>query len=342
MDSRTTIYIDKDCLEKIAFLSIEKALPNLFTLFKRYCDICTNIEDSFYDEDIEDPVSQLFNGNDIRRPNDLSDFFDELNSDETLYGEKANDIFVLNKDKSDIQKIRDKYAVWIFGIDEIEDKMFRCLNYQKSFDKGECMTWQNIFMDATQKSYLPPSSCAVITDHYLIKNDFGGKIIGLCNVESIFENIIPEKSRKYTILMFFKNTEKLQQESKLKEWIKVIKQKYEKKHININVIAINLPDKIPHKRLFFTNYYWIEADRGFSLIKGEKINEDNELYIKTYTTEDLDRTGDGNKEKCLKPMKQLIDLYNSALENIANNQYLPRIISDMPIEQIKELEINLF
>lgn len=72
------------------------------------------------------------------------------------------------------------------------------------------------------------------------------------------------------------------------------------------------------------------------------IRNDCKITLKTYTTEDDDRTGDSNKVACHNNLLDLENIYKKALKNIKNNYTLPRIISDIPLEEIKEVPINLF
>ena len=260
-----TVYSEKEAFENIVLCN--DTTPNWYNVCCNHSDVCLNIND-------KDLLNELIPGTIIfeyvkanggKEPIALFDFFENIREEPSCIAEKPRAAFILDITKEKAEEYQSDFGVLVQSNCSIDDNILQQTYYRELpensiVEKSTKAGWFHLF-----NFNLPPSNCAVISDDFLLNNTEKDSIVGIPNLKSIFNAILPTNLKvPFHILVLTNDGTKTQKQcEQIAGQLKTTFTSLRSYPIIFEIVFTSAL----HKRKLFTNYLSVTCDRGFAMFK---------------------------------------------------------------------------
>lgn len=272
MKDKIKVFIEKEAFER--FILNEQSFNNLLTIFSEHSLICLNMTDTDIDKEWQtvsldgqrggSKIRKFCTGHSMRRPQSAHSDFEKFLNDNNKLLDYSRSIFVLNISPEDAESWRNKFGLVILSKDNLSDDIFQ-FHIKDSVSKGELKDgftdgWDSFF--GLRKHPWLPSNVLIFSDDYLFVNEKHGVNLGVRNLKSIIQNMLPKQLNvEFQILVVSpipkNNRTKAQSISdEMTKFVHDLPLPYSCKITFVFTNAI-------HTRKALSNYYVMTCDKGF-------------------------------------------------------------------------------
>lgn len=289
-------------------------------------------------EDSESNIRKFVQAYDMPKPRAISGLNKIYSNPGLCYKLDPFAIWFFNKSTADLKKFRNYLGVWAINTSELTDNFFY-INHSREYEKNDRINgtrgngWGN-FLEQVP-GFLPPINSIVINDRYLVYNTNevnADKIgfAGLNNLKILLKELLPKNLKiPFHVLIYCKHP-KLDMDK-----TDVIVQKFIRDVKNLRRYEIKVEivfGAALHKRGLYSNYFLMNADRGFNAfynLENNKLCGENDLTIKSYLN-DAEASGDTTYDEA---RGKIIKISNACKEI-----FIDPIIKDENLEKISRVK----
>lgn len=272
------------------------------------------------------------------------EFFLAFERDKNILTKKKHAIFFLSISEEEAMQLSNKYGVIIQNEKNMRDDILQ-LNFYKRYGKGEIANGkQDGWCNTLQKIKLPPLNSLVISDEYLLKNTEGDRYIGLENIKSLLNAILPKSLETEFHLLIITPLGNISQNKIIKLYYDLKKYLENIRRIDFNVEFI-LTDTI-HARKIYSNYFIMTCDKGFKMFKvfnPKVVYDTNDIRLLSILHDPVNSFGDSmlKVEKLdLEEIRKKCDQLTMQLQNGVINQQKTIIGDTNPDKTVKNRLLN--
>lgn len=315
------IYSEKEPLENIIFEEeIYKVLSNIVYY---HSDICLNITDAEFDEEMEkqDFIFQILHSKGGKGITSYKKPFDDIYNDWSIVTNESQALYILNIDPDEAEKLSVSQGVITLSGDQLKEAEL-VFFYDKDLPKDHvCENEGKIGYHNLLNMKLPPFNSLVISDQYLFENENGQR--GEQNIIQFIEAILPSELEVDFHLMIVAPENSTMDTISCANLTGRIKTAITNLKLDYNVCFEMVYSATGHKRIASSNTFNIVMDRGFATFNTadmKTILADNDISIKGLFIRSGDNQGDTELDKCITNTKRLAKICSSTKEYISNRK----------------------
>ena len=294
MHSKINVIAEKDALLKLS--SNKEFLEGkvLKYILKNLSKIVLIMDESEFESqwnDVESPIHKFFDSYDVPRPMAIGGLTQIYSNPSLTYQLDPFAIWLLNMSDKDLNNFRDFFGVWAINTQMLTDDYFS-IKHADEFDKDEEIEggknngWGN-FLGQVDKP-LPPINSIVLNDRWIVSNTNEKKakrqgFWGLNNLKCLFDELLPKDLKIPFHILIYCQHPNLDIETTdliVKKFIQDVKDLRE-----YDIIIEVVYSTARHKRGLYSNYFLLDADRGFNAFYNKDfkvLNGENDLTVEAY------------------------------------------------------------
>ena len=343
MSYKVTIVAEPEALFK---LSMNKGFTegrNLRKIFSNLSEIFLIMDEREFEAqwmDSESPIRKVVDAYNLPRPKAKSGLKKIYTNPGLCYEKAPFAIWLLNNTEENLRKFKDYLGVWAVDTSELTDDFFY-LNHSRGYDKDDEITgsrgngWGN-FLEQIPNP-LPPINSIVLNDRHLIFNTNESRAArtgfwGFNNLKILLNEILPRSLKVPFHIFIYCQHPRLDittTDSIVSRFIQDVKNLREYEIIVELVYAV-----ARHKRGLYSNYFLLDADRGFNVFKDANCTVlcgENDLTIKSYLCDPYssgDTSYDSARSKIQKICNACREVYLNPTTDTENPEKNARVQTD--------------
>lgn len=327
---------------------------SLKEMIQRSSNIYLNLSEDDIDKVIADETSILYgliNESKAKLPKSKLAVFSDLKAGKMLLDIDLQGFFILDVSATDAINLSNKLGIMVLAESNISAFSWDFF-IGREFTKGDIVRdkvngtkgWQVVLADFSTQS----SNASIIIDRNMFSNKDNRKNLGLYNIVTYFDNVLPTKLEvDYHILLIADNKDK-KQEVCLRDLVTELQQ-LRSYNIEVELLLVHSSMECyshTHERRVLKNYHVGSTEHGFTVFREfrhSEVYKDNNLYLWGHYYSIIKDKQTYSLDKAKKMKKRLVDIKKNAEDKLAsgnNNYEFKLFLNGKPSKKIKNRLLN--